>query len=390
MRVARPFCLVGISLLCSVGLSQERPAISATEWVQAPKGFQANSSELRGKVVVLEFWATWCSPCIEAIPHLNQLAKEFRDKGVLFLAITDDDEDRLRPFLVHQPMSAIIGIDPARTGWKTFAVPSIPHTVLIGKDGEIIGATLPENITSEVLREALAGGKPVLTPKQGVPSDLEWDDHLIDWKDGVAPASYAIVKPIATTTSGAWPRPSHITADGVPLQVLVELAYQTDNYHVDWQVQKDAGTLRAAFRVPEDHPERLFPYMQHTLADLFGIEARWQSEERDVYVLRLREGRAPMPESKNEQELAQMLQGKIKLRGQPVAKLCQFLAMPFDTVVLDETGMKGRYNFDISYQPGNDDVTIQALKDVGLEVTRARRNVKVLIVSSQGIAKAKP
>lgn len=201
-------------------------------------------------MVVLEFWATWCSPCIGAIPHLNQLAKEFRDQGVVFLAITDDDADRLGPFLVKQPVNAFIGIDTERKNWKAFAIPSIPHTVLIGKDGSMIGATLPENITTDVLREALAGNKPVLPPKEGVSSDLEWDDHSIDWQDGVAPAMYAIIKPIKTTTSGAFPRPGHITVDGVPLHFLVQIAYQTDNYHIDWRMPKDDQTYRAAFRVP--------------------------------------------------------------------------------------------------------------------------------------------
>ena len=107
---------------------------------------------------------------------------------MVFLAVTDDDIDRLKPFLAEQPMDAIIGIDTERRNWKTFAVPSIPHTLLIGKDGSIIGETLPENITPGVLQEALASKKPALPAKEGVPSDLEWDDHSIEWQDGVAPA----------------------------------------------------------------------------------------------------------------------------------------------------------------------------------------------------------
>lgn len=168
------------------------------------------------------------------------------------------------------------------------------------------------------------------------------------------------------------------------------MAYQTDNYHIDWQIQKDARTFRGAFRVPEDQAERLFPYLQHTLADLFGIETRWQSEERDVYVLRLQEGRAPVPESKGQEELAQMVQGKITLRRQPVAKLCRLLANSFGAEVLDETGMKGRYNFDIDYQPGNAELTFQAINHVGLEAVKARRKVRVLVVSSEHAGEKKP
>src|SRR5947199_3428540 len=92
-----------LSLACLVSLSvaanaQEAPALKVTQWLQAPEGFDGKWSGLHGKVVVLEFWATWCAPCIGAIPHLNQLANEFKDRGVAFLAVTDDDKDRLKPF----------------------------------------------------------------------------------------------------------------------------------------------------------------------------------------------------------------------------------------------------------------------------------------------------
>jgi len=51
------------------------PALTNVHLLQAPKGSQAAWDRLRGKVVVLEFWATWCAPCIASLPHFNQLAK---------------------------------------------------------------------------------------------------------------------------------------------------------------------------------------------------------------------------------------------------------------------------------------------------------------------------
>jgi hypothetical protein len=73
-----------------------------------------------------------------------------------------------------------------------------------GLDGHIIGATIPENITADVLRDALAGNSPTLPWHQGIPSDLEWDH--IQWDDGIRATAYAIIKPFKTMTSGAWPR----------------------------------------------------------------------------------------------------------------------------------------------------------------------------------------
>ena len=373
-------CFVSFSLSA---YCQEPPALHVTQWLQAPEGFTGQWSTLRGKVVVLEFWATWCSPCVAAIPHLNQLAREFRNRGVFFLAVTDVDEDRLKPFLAKHPMDAIIGVDTERTNWKSFAVPSIPHTLLIGKDGRLIGATFPDNITAAVLSEALAGKRPALAAKEGIESDLSWDENAIAWEDGVVPDMYAIIKPIKTTTSGAWPRSSHITADGVPLEVLVQIAYQTDSYHIDWQIPKNEQVYRAAFRVPEERKERLLPYMRQTLADLFGLEATWEGTERDVYVLCLLKGHTGPRESRSEEEVLEMRRGKMTLRRQQVAKLCQLLTSSLHAVVVDETGVGGYHDFDLPYQPGQPQVTMEALREIGFEVTKARRNIRVLVVTAE-------
>lgn len=383
MLTLRTVLLLGcIGILSLSAQTQQTRDLNVSQWLQAPAGFSGQSGDLRGKVVVLDFWATWCAPCIEAIPHLNQLADQFRDKGVMFLAITDDDPDRLTSFLARRPINAIIGIDTERKNWKIFSVPSIPHTVLIAKDGRILGATLPGNITADVLRDALADKNPTLPPKEGIPSDLEWDEH-IQWEDGVPPTMYAIIKPIQTLTSGAWPRPGHITADGVPLEVLVELAYETDPYHLDWQMPVGKSTYRAAFRVPDGREEQLFPYMRETLAEMFGVHASWKQESRDVYVLRRIDGHSALPDSRADKELVQMLRGEITLRHEPIAKLCEMLANSFDAIVLDETGLNGRYDFTIPYQPRQRDVTVRALNDIGLDVVRAQRNVKILVVTPE-------
>lgn len=374
-------CLVSFSL---AAYGEEPPALKVTQWLQAPEGFSGQWSGLRGKVVVLEFWATWCSSCVAAIPHLNQLASVFRDQwGSLPVAVTDDDADRLKPFLAKQPMNAIIGVDPERQNWRSFAVSSIPHTLLIGKDGQLVGATLPENITAALLSQALAGKRPVLPAKAGIESDLSWDEHSIAWEDGVVPEMYAIIKPIKTTTSGAWPRPDHITADGVPLEVLVQIAYQTDSYHIDWRMPENDQLYRAAFRVPEERKERLLPYMRQTLADLFAFQAHWEGSERDVFVLRHLHGHTGPEESRSEKEVLQMMRGKMTLRRQPVGKLCQLLSNSLHAIVVDETAMDRRYDFDLPYQPGQPDVTTEALKDIGFEVIKAQRNTQILVVDAE-------
>ncbi|HEU5402373.1 MAG TPA: DUF3738 domain-containing protein, partial [Terriglobales bacterium] len=116
------------------------------------------------------------------------------------------------------------------------------------------------------------------------------------------------------------------------------------------------------------------------LQTMFGIRAMWTEQVRDVYVLRRVEGQEAPPESRANKELMQMIRGEIHLENEPVSKLCKMLANSLRAVVLDETGLKGRYDFEIPYQPGQPAVTSDALKAMGLEALKAHRTVRMLVV----------
>jgi uncharacterized protein (TIGR03435 family) len=362
------------------------PPLQITQWLQAPEGFDGQWIHLQGKVVVLEFWATWCSPCVAAIPHLNQLATEFRGQDVVFFAITDDNEDRLKSFLAKRPMEAIIGIDTDRRNWQTFGVVSIPHTVVIGKDGKVVGTTFPENVTEATLREVLAGGKPILPPKEGVPSDLEWDQHLIEWKDGIPAMAYAIIKPVKTYTAGAGISTTWYVGDGVQLEAMIQAAYETSYDYLDWRLPKDGQHYRVAVRVPNDRKAGFLPFLRQTLNNVFGIQARWEDQEHDVYVLQRIKGHPTLAESKSKEPMYVMMKGKITLRQQPIKKLCSALTNIFETIVVDETGLTGFYDFELTYLRGQPQETMNAVRQLGLELVKARRIIRILVVEREGKA----
>lgn len=125
--------------------------------LQAPEGTIVNCELLKGKVVVLEFWATWCGPCRQAIPHLNKVAKECKNDPIQFIAITVEDEGTIKDFLRENPINAWIGIDSksdikivGKTA-KSFGVMSIPHAVIIEQHGFVVCHTHPSLISREGL-----------------------------------------------------------------------------------------------------------------------------------------------------------------------------------------------------------------------------------------------
>src|SRR5262249_51887602 len=123
----------------------------------------ASWGSLKGKIVVLEFWATWCGPCIAAIPHLNEMEDQFREEPVQFIAITDEKEALIAPFLKKKPMHAWVGLDTDRSMFKDYAINGIPHTIVVDRDGKIAAITHPSMLTAQHIKDLLAGKKLALT-----------------------------------------------------------------------------------------------------------------------------------------------------------------------------------------------------------------------------------
>ena len=97
--------------------------------------------DLRGKAVVLDFWATWCSPCVAAIPKFNALVTQFDDRPVVFVSVTDEPEEVVRKFLEKHPIQGFVAIDADGSVFRQHNVKGRPFTVLIDRTGRIAGFT---------------------------------------------------------------------------------------------------------------------------------------------------------------------------------------------------------------------------------------------------------
>ena len=113
-------------------------------------------SEQRGKVVVLNFWATWCPPCREEIPDFVALQHEFRDRGVVFVGVSEDEEGEavVRPFAEEYGINYPIVFDDGTLTTRFEGVTGYPTTYLIDQEGRIL-AYMPGGLTQAELRPIL-------------------------------------------------------------------------------------------------------------------------------------------------------------------------------------------------------------------------------------------
>jgi thiol-disulfide isomerase/thioredoxin len=106
--------------------------------VTTADGEHVSMDDLQGKVVLLDFWATWCVPCREALPHIQQLAKKFQGEPLVILSISlDANEEKWKEFITKNELSWLQYRDGGFTGpiSRMFSVTAIPHTFTVDSDG---------------------------------------------------------------------------------------------------------------------------------------------------------------------------------------------------------------------------------------------------------------
>ena len=111
-------------------------------------------SGLKGRVVLLNFWATWCPPCRKEMPDMEKLYAEFAKKGFVVLAVSDEERETVSNYIAKQTYTFPVLLDPGREVHKAFGVEGIPKSFLFDRDGRIVGQAIDMR-TERQFREML-------------------------------------------------------------------------------------------------------------------------------------------------------------------------------------------------------------------------------------------
>jgi uncharacterized protein (TIGR03435 family) len=355
------------------------PELKLTGFVQPLKGALSGLQNAKGKVVVLEFWATWCAPCIPAMDHLSELAQKFKGKPVEFIAITDEDEAVITQYLKKKPFSGSIALDAKHETFSAYRFAGIPHSVVIDGNGNIAAITFPKEITETALNDLLAGKSLTLPIKQAIAADLNWDDELV--KDDtlfqvIIRASYAI-------TGGMHPRRGRLTFDGASLRNALMGAYNApyERSVFNFPGSEADAKYRISVAVPKGQENLLYTTLQKALQDTFGIHARREMREMDVFVLKVIDGKKSLLQpSQSTEETSGFGRGKIYGKKQTLLKLSEFLENFKGKPVVDETSLKEKYDWELVYSSADPNLLTDSLRErLGLELVQAKRQIEVFV-----------
>lgn len=131
------------------------PPFKQITWLNTPT---RDGVELRDKVVVLEFWASWCDACRLALPHVNDLARRFNGDSVVFILLSDESPQVVAQFLEANSVLPAVGCDTSGETFEIYDIRRIPRTFLIDKFGVVAWYGHPNSITGDVLTRYLKSG----------------------------------------------------------------------------------------------------------------------------------------------------------------------------------------------------------------------------------------
>jgi uncharacterized protein (TIGR03435 family) len=351
-------------------------------------------SDLKGQAVLLEFWATWCGPCVQAMPHLQDLQQQF--KGQLqIITVTEETEQRIQRFLANRPSNLLFAVADtgAAAARKAFPYRMFPHSVLISPEGKVVAITEPKNITAAVIQQVLAGEQVALPLKEdnlvedplayfAVPADAPPRFLVQPELKGVGGLSHSYLRdPVF--------KGRRLTMVNLPLESVYRLAYGSLPYGrtVDLtsaaSLEENGKKYCLDILVPKGQEAQLLPTLRKELQQLFALRATMEKQVRPVYVLQVSDaGKVKkMPLSTAAAKGVDAHAGEFDGKRVGFADVADYLES-FGMVnlpVVDETRNKALYDLFFEFEPEKKGAIHEALAKLGLKLEKAERPIDVLV-----------
>jgi uncharacterized protein (TIGR03435 family) len=368
------------------------PPLDTLKLLQAPLGGRANWASLKGKVVVLEFWATWCSPCVASLPHFNQLVETLDPAKFQFISIDDEDLKAVQTFLTKKKMSGWVGVDASGGVFGLYGVESRPTTIIVDGNGRIVAVTEIDSVSAADL-QAVAGGKNVAfkptmeITEASVPSspDAERSLFAVSVSKASPDEKTAIAKhpPTGTDLLGE-------DADGLMTDVF--------NVFGNRYVLKDPlPEGRYDVRVNSvDVPQTMIDsVVQQAVLAALHLQIQSKTLTKPAYILRATDANKKLlsPSASTHAVKRGYWHGNFLLMNGTMDDLAYVLATGLQNPVLNETGIDGTYDARFKVAGGDVDSLNAILKEtLGLELVPGNQemSITVLEVSKQEKSKQSP
>jgi len=362
-------------------LGAPAPPLTFDALLQAPTGTLTSWEALRGNVVVLEFWATWCGGCRAQIPHLNTLAERYRNRPVRFISVTDEESGIVQRFLKDYPISGWIGLDSGEQTFRRYNITGRPRTVLVDAAGVVRGMGPPAGLNGEILEDLLAG-RPTTLSEATVPAAPQaLPDPL--YQTMLRPAGSVAMTGFGPGAVSGKPG-KRWTNWGVSLRRLLAQAHNIPENRIIAPAWAEKTLYDVDLSAPTLTEELRVDLLRRCLDGTFQVKAHKESRSTDVYELRRRPGVEPLlrpVSSRSGRRWGNPTD--IKALALPVSSIAGIVSDALGKVVFDETGLQGRFDFELKWDSTNPTSIIDAVRtQLGLDLVPTQHPLVFLVVDS--------
>lgn len=413
----------------SVRVGDEAPEITIDDVIQGPAIEQLTWSTLRGRVVILDFWATWCGPCVASIPHLNILSRSYPSDRVVFLSVSDEERGHVTRFLSRKPINSWVALDADQTMFIEYGATQLPLTVIVDPSGHIARLTRPDELRPWMIDEVLRRSANDPTPP--LPIATPRPEPLPTPEAAPRPATQEPESPLPPPAPAPAPTPNPPPLQSVPAQepwtgprtLRVELSKSgvsapgffslsassggesAMEYSGDLFVARNAslvsvlsvlhgveyGKIEGAQFLPAGlHTLRISAPQGQANLELLGESLRSRFgvllhvEERETSVLELRRIRPWMlgPSRAIESRLSQG-PGRITAKLADLKLLSVAIGEAIGQQVVDKTDVNGRFDLEFNWNQDDPDSILASLAQVGLGLFSGQGRLRYLVIEKQ-------
>jgi peroxiredoxin len=122
------------------------------------QGNRWHLQELKGKVVLVNFWATWCPPCRKEMPDLQALYDKYKDQGFMVVSISDEEAAKVEPFIAERKITYPVLLDPGRKVNGLFQVEGIPKSFVYDREGKLVAQSIDMRTRNQFLEMLAQAG----------------------------------------------------------------------------------------------------------------------------------------------------------------------------------------------------------------------------------------
>jgi thiol-disulfide isomerase/thioredoxin len=383
------------------------PALTYTQLLQAPAGAKVDWRSLRGKVVVLEFWATWCGPCIEEIPTLNQLANSLDPAKVQFISVDDEDPKIVEPFLKKHPISGWVLLDTSGALNKRYGIQTRPTTIVIDTKGNVVTAlATPETLKRDKLL-LLAQGKPTeVISKADAAAEIDMEAamaKMLQDSDRANPQmSNALFE--LSITPGDSSQKATMMSHGVgiadianaPVEFLVQFGMDTPESRIEIKGVLPKMAYNLHLHAPGMDKARLKPAVELAIEAATGARIEHVSTVEDVYLIEpLDKAKGVLQVSPETSSFGMAFystnQQSMQLINASMDQMAVALESALGSPVVNETGIQNKVLANFKMTSKDVAAAKAALEtNLGLTLVPAKRPVERLIVSADDSKDAVP